>query len=304
MASNTVKDALTEGFNDLNASAEPATPPDGGEGTPAPAGEATPTPAAPSSAGGEGAAGAGETVVPPPNTDEPPTEYFGVQLGDLPPEVRSSIIEGYQERDKFIQQLLRDKATPSGDAGPADPAAPAGAGDAPEDISDKEILETLGLDPEFETPETKAILALARMNVDLHNQVSTLGTKSQLNEAERYWETSLTGLEAEYGKLPPGITHDDVLREAAKANIAEPMDAYWRIMGPGRAAVLAEVTKRRADMAESLKKGTQGQKRPSNEADTSEKIVDAKDSKSAVKMAFAQLVKEQGLQLPEFGDDD
>jgi hypothetical protein len=306
MASNTVRDTLLESLKDLGGEPDPATPPVDGEGTPAPAGEATPDPAAPSSEGGEGTGAPAEPVEPPAGTTtaEPPTEYFGVPLDGLPPEVRSSIIEGYQERDKFIQQLLRDKATPPGDAGPADPAAPADAGAAPEEVSDKDILEALGLDPEFETPESKAVVALARMTLSLQNSVQDVSSKAQLEATERYWETSLTALESKYGDLPPGISHDDVLREAAKANIAEPLDAYWRIMGPGRAAVMAEVTKRRADMAETLKHGTQGQKRPSNEADTSEKIIEAKDSKSAVKMAFSQLVKEQGLQLPEFGEDD
>jgi hypothetical protein len=307
MASNTVRDALAEGLAALNEATPPASPPAGDEGTPAPAGEATPPEAAPSSEGGEGTGAPTEPVAPPAgtNTAEPPTEYFGVPLDGLPPEARAEIISGYQERDQFIQKLLRDKAVPAPAEAtpPADPApAPADAG--PEDLSDKEILETLGLDPEFETPETKAIVALARMNVTLHEQVTAVSTKSQLNETERYWETSLSALEQQYGTLPPGISHDDVLREAANANIAEPMDAYWRIMGPGRSAVLAEVTKRRAAMEEALKKGTQSQRRPSSEADTSEKIIDAKDSKSAVKMAFAQLVKEQGLTLPEYGDDD
>ena len=307
MASNTVKDALLEGLKDLDGTTDPATPPaDGGEGTPAPAGEATPPDPAAPNADGEGTPDPNDPSTAPPATtpgDEVPKSYFEVDMEDLPPEARAKVIEAVKGRDDFIQKLLRDKAAPveAGATPPADPPAPAGD---PEDLSDKEILETLGLDPEFETPETKAIVALARMNVALHEQVNTVSEKSQLNETERYWETSLTALENQYGTLPPGVTHDDVLREAANAKIAEPMDAYWRIMGPGRAAVLAEVTKRRAEMAESLKKGTQSQKRPSGEADTSEKIIDAKDSKSAVKMAFAQLVKEQGLALPEYGEDD
>lgn len=307
MASNTVREALEEGLAAAAGASEPTTPPEGGEGTPAPAGEATPPAAAPSSEGGEGTGTPAEPAEPPAgtNTAEPPAEYFGVSLDGLPPEARAEIISGYQERDQFIQKLLRDKATtPEGEGTPpADPPAAPAAGE-PEEVSDKDILEALGLDPEFETPESKAVVALARMTLSLQNSVQDVSNKSQLNETERYWETSLTALESQYGPLPPGISHDDVLREAAKVSIAEPMDAYWRIMGPGRAAVLAEVTKRRAELAETLKKGTQGQKRPSNETDTSEKLIDAKDSKSAVKMAFAQLVKEQGLSLPEFGDDD
>ena len=57
-------------------------------------------------------------------------------------------------------------------------------------------------------------------------------------------------------------------------------------------------------MADALKQGQEGQQRPSGQADTAPKIIDAADSKAAVKMAFAQLVKEQGLKLPEYGEDD
>jgi hypothetical protein len=225
--------------------------------------------------------------------NEVPTEYFGVDLSDLPPDARKEVIAGYQERDKFIQQLLRDKAdSPDGAEPTAEAATPS---ESEGEVSDADILQALGIDPEndpFAEHTAKAALPLAKMVLSLNEQVAQLTQQNEVSATERYWETSLTALEGQYGKLPVG--RDEVLKLAADAGIAEPMDAYWRIMGPGRQEVFSEVQKRRAELEQTLKRSAQGTTRPSNQADASDKVIEAKDVNEAMRIALDQLAKERG----------
>lgn len=230
--------------------------------------------------------------------DEVPVEYFGVDLSDLPPDARRAVIDGYTERDKFIQQLLRDKSQEdsTSEATP-DEALVAAEGDG--EVSDADILQALGIDPEndpFGEHVAKAALPLAKMVLSLNEQVEAMAQRNQVSETERYWTTSLDALQKQYGALPPDITFDDIIAGAAKAGIAEPMDAYWRIMGPGRQAVFAEVEKRRAELTKSLKQGAKSVTRPSDTADSSSKlIIDEKDVGKATKVAMEALFKERGI---------
>lgn len=228
---------------------------------------------------------------------EAPTEYFGVDLSDLSAEQRAEVIAGYQERDKFIQQLLRDKSDSGNDAG--DDTSEASAPDDESDavMSDEDILTALGIDKDdpYSEQTAKVALPLAKLVIDLNNKVDSISSRAELDSTERYWTTSLAALESQYGKLPSGITHEAVMREAAKQSIAEPMDAYWRIAGPGRQAVMEEVTKRRAALAETLKKGTSTQKRPSAQVEATESVIDAKDVKEAMQIAISQFNKERGI---------
>lgn len=242
---------------------------------------------------------AAETSEAPEGTDEDAnTEYYGVDLSGLSAEERASIIAGFQERDKFIQQLLRNK--PEGEAEAE--ATPPDPGD--EEVSDDDLLKALGLDdPDdpYVEHSAKVALPLAKLVLDLQDRVQDLSNRAELDATERYWNQSLDGLEAQYGKLP--ASHEEVMKQAASAGVGDPTDAYWRIMGPAKQQVMAEVDKRRATFEKTLKQGAKGTVRPASQTDASEKIIDAKDAKDAVRMAFAQLSKERGLDLPEFGDE-
>lgn len=228
--------------------------------------------------------------------DDTPTEYYGVDLSGLPAAQRAEIIAHYQGQDKFIQQLLRNQAEAKAEEGEKTPDP----GD--EEVSDTDLLKALGLDdPDDPYAENtaKVALPLAKMVLGLQQEVQDLTTRTTVSETERYWETSLNALEAQFGKLP--VSRDEVFAEAAKAGVAEPVDAYWRIMGPARQQVHAEVQKRRAELETSLKQGAKGARRPAADADTADVPIVATDVKDAMKQALAAIGKERGIR---FTDDD
>ena len=230
-------------------------------------------------------------------TDEnTPTEYFGVNLEGLSAEDRATLIAGFQERDKFIQQLLRNKAEEPEESGPAKDAS----GDDAEDATDADILQALGLDdPDNPYAEyaAKVALPLSKLVLSLQSEVAEVKQRAEVDATGRYWDDSLTALEAQFGKLP--VSHDDVLRQAAEAGVAEPVDAYWRIMGPARQQVMAEVQKRREAFETAQKKGAKGALRPAAQAETTEAIIDAKDGADAMRQAVTALFKERGITVVE-----
>jgi len=233
-------------------------------------------------------------------TTEAPTEYFGIDLSALSSEERASIIAGYADRDKHIQQLLREKAaakTAEADSTES-PAAPAPADtEVVDEASDADILAALGLDPENNPDDAiaaKSAVPLARMALQLQAEVEGLKAKGLESETAVLWETSLTSLEAQYGALPEDLTHEDVMQQAAKAGIAEPVDAYWRIMGPARAEVLAAVKARREAATAKLKTPQAAQTRPKTDAPTQPGPLESKDVKSATTEAINRIMRDKG----------
>jgi hypothetical protein len=230
-----------------------------------------------------------------PEGDEGPDEYFGVSLKGLSREERDAIVAGFTERDKFIQQLLRNKPEDAADeAPPADPPEDTGA------VDDAEILKALGLDDPDDPYTEKAAqsaLPLAKLVLSLQDEVSTLKQRTELEATERYWENTLTSLESQFGTLP--VSHQEVMQQAANAGVGEPVDAFWRIMGPARQAVLAEVTKRREAVTTSMKKGAKANVRPADQASGSDVVEKFTDVRDATKSAIASLLKERGIALEE-----
>jgi hypothetical protein len=306
----TTRDLAAEAFAEVLAKSEAAPGEgDGTEGTPAPAGEATApnadpsgTEGAPNTEGTDGESAATSEATTPAGdegTEDVPTEYFGQDLSEFEPEVRKAIIEMVAPRDKHIQKLLRENAEKAGEAAPGEtpeaaPAAPA----APAEVSDAEILEALGLNAEDDSPEAKAIIGLAKFNLDLQNEVKAMASKTEVRETEVLWETQLTALEKEYGDLP--VDRTEVFKRAVENGIVEPVDAYWRIMGPARQDLMAEVKKRREAATEQLAKGQKPVK-PTTSAKTEPEGLESVEVGDAIKEAFGKLTKEHGW---TFGSDD
>lgn len=226
--------------------------------------------------------------------DEPPLEYFGQDLSGLPAEERASIIAQFQERDRHIQQLLREKAEAAkeGDK-PADvPAADEG------DVTDADILAALGMDADREDSEAKAIVAMARMNLTLQNEVKAMASKDEVRETERIWETTLDSLEKQYGALP--VDRMEVFKTAVENGIADPMSAYWRVMGPARQGVMEEVRKRREAATKALAK-TQPAVKPKAKPPVKDPEITGTDVRQSTTDVLKALVAERGM---TFSDDD
>lgn len=233
--------------------------------------------------------------------DEPeaPETYFGVDLTGLSKEDAAAIVAGFTERDKYIQQLLRNKPEDAADDAKDDTKPPAPADE--EEVTDAAILQALGLDDVEDNPyaekAAKAAVPLAKLVLSLQEEVTTLRERGELDALERHWTTTLTGLESKFGKLP--ATHEEVMQQAAAAEVGDPTDAFWRIMGPARQEVMSKVNERQAALAKSLKDGAKGSVRPKDETAGSEKPIEGQDVKTATKTALAALFKERGIALED-----
>lgn len=217
-----------------------------------------------------------------------PAEYFGVDLSELPAEKRREIIAGFRERDDYISKLLREKAEPSTEA-PAAPPVEA------EELTDDALLQALGLDPEndmFDQHTAKVALPLARQLLETKAAVDQLMQTQSISQAERFWNSSLDSLEKQFGELP--IDRVAVLEFAAENQIADPQDAYWRIMGPVRQQLMNAVQTHKQSEMRDAKKGA-ASVRPRTTGNTTPARLEATSVRNAVYEAAKIAAEERGL---------
>lgn len=176
--------------------------------------------------------------------DEVPTEYFGLDLSDLPSEKRQEIIDRFKEQDSYIQSIQRAKAEED-----RKNQQPPEAEVEPEMPSDDEIMEMLGYDPEDPMYDVKKEVALpmAKMVLNQTAIVQQMAEERQIAEFEAHWDSTLDALEATHGKLP--ISRDELIDIAIENNIFDPADAYARVYLQGRAAVSKDVEAFKAEAA-------------------------------------------------------
>lgn len=240
--------------------------------------------------GSEAAAGTPEAG----DGTEVPTEYFGYKFPpDLTPEQRGEILAELKKRDDTIGTLLRGKTPEEKAAQQA--AAP--AEEAPEPLTDADILQALGLDPEnpFEVEQAKSILPVVRKQIEQDQMIGQLMQMQELNDIDRTWRQSLSGLEKEFGALPAEVTHDDVMEYAAEKGIADPLSAYWSIVGPGRSSVESVASSRLAALQAA--KAASATTRPGGGAAGDEAPLTEKSVKGATREAASRILREMG-----FGD--
>ena len=221
-----------------------------------------------------------------------PDDYFGYKFPpDLTPEQRSEIFAELKKRDDTIGKLLRGKEADESDKTPPPPPEP-------EVVTDEEILQALGLDPSdpFSEQTAKAVLPVVRKQLEQENVIAQLIEIQELNEIDRTWRSSLSGLEKEFGALPAEVTHDDVMEYAAEHNIGDPLSAYWQIAGPGRLAVESVTSERMAKLKAA--KAASATTRPGGGNADSEAPLEAKTTKGATREAASRILRELGL-----GDD-
>jgi hypothetical protein len=250
------------------------------------------------SPGGEadGSTGATATSENPPagEVTEVPTEYFGYEFPpDLSPEERADIISEFKKRDDRIGTLLRER----GDSTEGETQPEVETPEPIPELTDVEILQALNLDPDnnpFDEATAKIAVPLVRRQVQQEQTIASLVENLELTQIDRTWRSSLEGLEKEYGALPPELNHEAVMEYAAENSIGSPVDAYWRIMGPGRAQ-LDQATRgmqaKRLAAAKSAASGT----RPGTTAADDEAPVVAQTTKGATKEVATRLLKDLGL---------
>lgn len=278
---------------DIAAAIEGAEAPEGTAEAEAPEGQ---TPAPDASDGGqpEGTNDDGEGAPEAPEgTDDTPTEYFGFDLSGVEPEQRAAFIAELQKRDDYIGKLLRDK-----EPAPAGDGTPPVEQPEPEFPSDEELLRSLGLDPEnpFDVEQGKLALPLAKQQIQQQQALSALVEQQELANLDRYWRDSLSGLEREFGTLPKTLDHERVMEFAAENGIGNPLDAYWRIVGPGRDALSKSLETERARVAKvtEAKRAATGTRPAAVEA-PGETLPEAVSTRGATREVARKLLEGLGL---------
>lgn len=184
-------------------------------------------------------------------SEEPPTEYMGLDLSGIDSDRRAALIADLKENDKFIQRLiqrnkeLEEQAT----SGPAEPQTQVKEA---EPATDDEILAALGLDPE--DPLAELQLPLARK---LYEQQMEMQQMEQVMQAQAFYDhfnTVIDQLESTEGKLPDEVTRDDLLDYMAENNIPDPEAAYYRLVAPMKSRLANAISKEREEAKRLAKK--------------------------------------------------
>jgi len=236
--------------------------------------------------------------------DDVPTEYFGEQLGDLPPEVRQRIIDTYKAKDSRITKL-EQRLAEQRKAEEENPASGRGeeAPELPPIPSDEEILALYDITPDHPYYEVaKAVaLPLAKQNLILAGNFETMKQQVEADQAWNVWNDTLDSLESEYGKLP--VERDVIFEFAAEQGIYDPEVAYMKMAFAAKKVIGDAATQERVKSLEALrekKKQQGGGLRPAGIPKTESKPIPADiPIDQAIKQAAKEAEEEFGV---SFGD--
>lgn len=225
--------------------------------------------------------------------EAPPTHLFGVDLSALPDEARREFIHEWQEQNKTISKLQREKAELA-KATPPEPEPP--AEEAPP-LTDEALAQALGIDLENTLDEAaaKAAISLARGFIELRQEVEGLVSSNTVADTKRVWESKLDELEAQYGQLP--VDRIEVLEWAADNGVSDPTAAYWAQAGPIRFSVMEALDKKMQDVRKSSKKAATTP-RPKASVEVEEKLK-ATTAKEAAGEAARAAIKRLGIRFDE-----
>ena len=170
-------------------------------------------------------------------SEDVPTEYFGVDLSDLPPDKRASVIAALKERDAEIQRVQRTAAQRQ------EADEDEGEWEMP---SDEELMQHLGYDPDDPLYEVKAETALpiAKQMLQMQAALGEILQEREVDRFEGYWTSSIDQLESDHGVE---VDRDALLDYAIEHQIPDPVDAFSRYVLAGRKAVSNEAAKARAE---------------------------------------------------------
>lgn len=189
-------------------------------------------------------------------TDEDvPTEYFGVDLSDVPPEQREQIIARFQESDQYINRILREKAMleqqRQHQPAPQEPQPK-------QELSDEELIRELGLredDPYFEV-KRDVMVPFGRLFLQQQEALTQVVEEMQAQRALDHWNRELDRLETDHGKIPQ-VSRDDIINFAAEQGIGDPEAAFLKLWAPAQRLVQQEVTKVQQQVAPQLRQRKQ-----------------------------------------------
>lgn len=216
---------------------------------------------------------------------EPPTEFWGVDLSDIPAEARAAILSKLEQQEGTIHKLqarLAEERTPE----------PVVAQEE-EELSDEDILAGLGIDPEdysVTAAQKDAMLRMARATMALEERVEQMYNTEQVRQVQTAWNNELDALEAKHGKLPGNRVQ--VLQYAVEEGITDPAGLYFRLTAEPRQEIDKAVAEARRQALQTEARG--GVAPRSTNAGTT---IDLKglSMKDAITAAAKAAEKESGL---------
>jgi hypothetical protein len=217
-------------------------------------------------------------------TAEKTDSYWGTDLTGIPVERKAAIIRHLSQQDGTIRKLQ---------AKLAEPMEPAPVDDTPpEEVTDEQLLTVLGLDPEdfMDEKARGAMVALARNQLALEDQVTQLTAGEQTRAAQTAWNAQLDELESTYGKLPG--TREEVLRYAIREGAVTPADLYFKLTAPVKREVESVAAAARREAAKRVESG--GLK-PRSSSAAPAAVKPGMNMRDAVKAAAMEAQKETGL---------
>lgn len=231
------------------------------------------------------------------DTKDVPDTLFGVDLSVLPDdETRAKFVREFTETNKTINKLQREVAEKKVEE-PTPPAAPQATEPAAVDVSkltDEQIAQAMGFDPENLDERDLREVALTRSLLEQQDRLERLEQGAAEGARTSTWERSFDGLERDYGKLPDGMTREDVYTWAKAQGITDPTAAYWAAVGPVRATVTQALSQRLVELKTTDKKQATTP-RPTGNVPTTAKL-EAKTVKDAVREAFTKAKAELGVE--------
>jgi hypothetical protein len=316
-----IKSAAEEAFHDVNT---PADPPGEGvlEGTQVSTSEPAPTGSQP-----DGAAPVTEPAMPAVSMEP----YFGIDPEGVPAEKWAEILTHLKRQDSTIGRLnqrlasrrrleaqqdvpVREAATEayhelvpaqqpqSAPAPQATPGAAAVTNLDPSQVSDQDFVRALGFEPEdMDDKMVAAIGALARETLAMKMQVAQVLSKSEEEEAVKFWNDSLDELESQYDPFPAEWDRTAILQFAIDEGITSPYELYFRLMAQAKAEVEAATKEaRQAALVERLRQEQAGGLRPaSSVAGGTPDVTETKDLMKAVKQALGAAEQKHGITLAD-----
>jgi len=223
-------------------------------------------------------------------TADVPTEYWGVDLSDIPAERRAEILAHFEQQDSVIHKLQEKLSAPLEEHAPV-------VEEDDVEVSDEDLLRAAGYDPEdFETQRLAPfMLPLLRTQLATEEKLEQMYRNEQVRTVESQWNSQLDELESQYGKLPGNRLQ--VLKEAAEKGYATPYETYFRITAPVRKDVETAVS---AARREALKREQEGTVRPRTGGEsTATKLEPGVSLREAVEKSMTAAQKSTGLSWRE-----
>ncbi len=220
-------------------------------------------------------------------TEEPPDSYWGVDLTGIPVEQRQAIIDHLSQQDGTIRKL-QDRLSEPLEATSSEDAAD----DTPE-VTDAQLLEFYGVDPEDYSVSDAMKMALikqGRNQLALEDQVARLTNVEQTRSYEAQWNRELDELEATYGNLPG--SREEQLRFALREQVVTPADLYFKLTAPVKREVEGLAAKARREAGK--REQSAGVKPRATSAEPAP-VQPGMSMRDAVKAAAMDAQKETGL---------